>query len=485
MKQLKRIQFSISRKHYEEALQKLAKNNSILSTLVTQNQELEPLRRRRTKSKVEFKIIQQQAKNLYAALKTRWVCKCNAPHFANLRLDARLLSSPASETEKGEDFQNEKGPIQFGVVFRANDNGAVKWSCQETRIRLLDRYIQSAENGHSSSPSTPRLEVPNVVAVSPPAKEKKRMTLKSIFSSKPKSTSPRPDKGQNAGRGIRFAETPQQTTAHSEEDDRQINPLIAEATEIKNFCSVFDIDGSVIANEKRCLGYLPFDDDHILVVYMNPTSDEESQPSKSTFLTEILSNKQAPTVTVSDTISLSRGDRFLLALIIASSVLQLCQTPWLRDNWNKDDIVINSSSNGSLDLRQRVFVSKVFPENETSSLAARQAEFPGLRNQTLFMLGIVLIELCLGQTLESLRVPQDPMDREGKPNILTDWSTATRLMFDVSREAGNRYGDAVRRCIYCDFDQRSSSLENDAFRQAVYEGVVVPLEEIFQDFNML
>ncbi|MCJ1392198.1 hypothetical protein MMC18_005065 [Xylographa bjoerkii] len=492
-KQLKRMRFSISQKQYDEALRKLENYNSVLSTLVTQNQELEPLRKRRSKSKVEFKTIQYQAKNLYTAIKTRWACKCNAPHHANLRLDARLLDSQATKYSYPDESDGVKsgsdgnGVTQFGVIFVANDPGTVTWSCKETQIRILDRFIggmgknEAVGNGHKHSLSVPRAE-----SASPPVKEKKKFGLRSIFSSKSKSTSSVPT---NSRKGIKFAD---QVTSGSSSTNTSINsepvmnPLVKDTTEIRNFCSMFANGRSVTSSEKECLGYLPFDETRILAVY--PAVNQPSLTlSKSAFLTQLLSKGQGPAATSDNntTMFLSRGDRFLLALILSSSVLQLCQTPWLQDNWNRDDIIIDASSTSTLDLRQRVFVSKCFPEEAASSLATRRAQFFGLRNQTLFTLGLVLIELCLGQTLDSLREPQDPLGQDGMANVLTDWSTATRLMLKVAQEAGNRYSDAVRRCIYCDFDQRSSNLENDAFRQAVYEGVVLPLEEIFQDFNML
>lgn len=52
-------------------------------------------------------------------------------------------------------------------------------------------------------------------------------------------------------------------------------------------------------------------------------------------------------------------------------------------------------------------------------------------------------------------------------------------------EFGDRYADAVRRCIRCAFDTRKIDLEDGQFRGAVYEGVVAPLEENLRDFTGL
>ncbi|MDE2312744.1 MAG: alpha/beta hydrolase, partial [Elusimicrobia bacterium] len=41
----------------------------------------------------------------------------------------------------------------------------------------------------------------------------------------------------------------------------------------------------------------------------------------------------------------------------------------------------------------------------------------------------------------------------------------------------SRYGDAVRHCIRCDFDLQETSLEDERFQEAVYDGVVGLLED--------
>ena len=52
----------------------------------------------------------------------------------------------------------------------------------------------------------------------------------------------------------------------------------------------------------------------------------------------------------------------------------------------------------------------------------------------------------------------------------------------IYAEAGLAYGDAVRRCILCEFDQRRTDLEDVAFCRKVYDGVVSVLEQEAQHF---
>jgi hypothetical protein len=127
---------------------------------------------------------------------------------------------------------------------------------------------------------------------------------------------------------------------------------------------------------------------------------------------------------------LSRAERLLIALTVATTVLELHHTPWLRERWTLDDILIHINSGE--DLRDRVYVSKVFPEPFDFQLAKQDEDHPGVRNVTLFALGIVLIELCLGQTLESMRNQYDPLDSKWKGQH--------------SNTVGNREAHDVERC---------------------------------------
>ena len=253
--------------------------------------------------------------------------------------------------------------------------------------------------------------------------------------------------------------------------------------QIENLCLAMQKCMKIALHNEYCLGYLTCEGLQALGVYPRQPSTQRLGPQNIvTSLGDLISKtRPLPSRASAGSLHLSRAERLELALTISSSVLQLNGTPWLRQSLTKHDILLLADD--GTDSQRRAFVFAAFsatgPTNSFKSKA-----FLGLpRNETLFALSILLTELCLGQSFESLRSEEDPLDRNGNSNILTDMSTATRSLEDVYREAGNRYGDAVRRCIHCDFNQRNTSLEDDSFRQAVYDGVVVPLQEIVKDFN--
>jgi hypothetical protein len=74
-----------------------------------------------------------------------------------------------------------------------------------------------------------------------------------------------------------------------------------------------------------------------------------------------------------------------------------------------------------------------------------------IRNPTLLTLGILLIEIVRGQTIEALRTPQEKAAHGSSPaGLLSDYMTARRLLADVYQASSN-YASAVRRCIDGEF----------------------------------
>jgi hypothetical protein len=176
-------------------------------------------------------------------------------------------------------------------------------------------------------------------------------------------------------------------------------------------------------------------------------------------------------------------DKFKVAVDLASSVLQLYKTPWLNDNWGDDDVYFVHRPGAPLSsIYQHPFIYRKFPLPSASASPVNPPPARSIiRNQTLFTLGILLIELLYGTSIEELQTTKD-LDCQGTPGAV--WCTAERLVEEeLALEAGQLYSDAVRRCIRCDFNLKTSSLDDQDFQQAVFDGVVAPLEKTLQRFN--
>ena len=93
----------------------------------------------------------------------------------------------------------------------------------------------------------------------------------------------------------------------------------------------------------------------------------------------------------------------------------------------------------------------------------------GILNQSLYSLGMVLLELIMNETLESAKQRDDETEQE----------VAWRLEREVCGRAGPRWADIVFACLHCPF-QRTPDLANEEFLQVVALNIVVPLIEMAQ-----
>ena len=185
--------------------------------------------------------------------------------------------------------------------------------------------------------------------------------------------------------------------------------------------------------------------------------------------------------------NLSRRDRLYIAVTLASSVLQLDGTSWLKRQWRSSDILFlplnnQKTSTSKVDFTHPYVSWKISSEDTNTALVAEASRLtiaPRIPSEVLSMLGITLTELCFGQNIYDLRVEEDVDATE----ILTNFNTAARLIDHVYNESGGRYGDVVRRCLKCPPDVRDASLDNEEFEEAVFESIVTPLRQDFEDFN--
>lgn len=174
---------------------------------------------------------------------------------------------------------------------------------------------------------------------------------------------------------------------------------------------------------------------------------------------------------------LDRKVRLALAVKLASSTLQLQTTSWMSYSWESSEIYLLKEGQAQSQMGH-AFVSAAFPARG-SNAPVRRDSFPSeTRNASIFALGIALIELCYGKALEDLRPKSD-----GTPMSAGEIIAAAKdLTEQIYLEAGEEYGDAVRRCIYCEFDQRYPDLSRPEMIDAVHRGVCEPLEETLYAF---
>jgi hypothetical protein len=172
----------------------------------------------------------------------------------------------------------------------------------------------------------------------------------------------------------------------------------------------------------------------------------------------------------------NRKDRLFLAMTLACSVLQL-HGSWLKPQWRSRDIVFTEDENSSRAMLEHPYISWHVSDAEDRPQMKRTLSAL-IRSEILFPLGLALVELSLGQTLEDMREPED----KDADEAVEDLKTASRLINDVCYESGGRYGDVIKKCLFWNGSE-DADLDNEDLQQAVFESIVSPLLEDFTDFQ--
>lgn len=94
----------------------------------------------------------------------------------------------------------------------------------------------------------------------------------------------------------------------------------------------------------------------------------------------------------------------------------------------------------------------------------------------VFALGVALLELSFSQPLSDLVTSSD-LDQDGKYDLTTEYSIATRLASDIHLRELPNYAKVVSRCVHFNFETNVYDLTEEDFKERFYEGVVVPLKE--------
>jgi hypothetical protein len=416
----KRLKFSLSKSDYADLINTIRYANTVLHRLTFQRQNIENQQHAERKSIPNFQSINERAHGFYSVLSSGWTCPCQSSHAVSLRLEPRM--DDASSDDDDDDDAKMRDP--FHVLFQyghkqtaASAITVSPWIWDEADVHVTREHPASTVACHV-----------------------------------------------HGGRGVRFASQASRAVKAALEPEPDLEP-------IKDLCAAIqtlqkpqrDVCWTLLEKEiaKQKYG---------LRIYPTKTLPQDTEQwTVSTLRTALRRGRRFP-----------KRDRVRLAVILASSVLQLHETPWLDDNWGIDNIYFVERP-GSMAYDQP-FVSRGLDIVHSSSQASIPKHLTRMiRNQPLFALGVALIELWYGESLIDLHEDEDgplnPPDLQSA--LLTRFNTADRLADELADDAGTKYSDAVRRCIRCDFSLRVNSLEDVQFQKAVFQGVVAKLKESY------
>ncbi|KAK7698536.1 hypothetical protein SLS64_012404 [Diaporthe eres] len=160
-------------------------------------------------------------------------------------------------------------------------------------------------------------------------------------------------------------------------------------------------------------------------------------------------------------------------------------SPWLSPKWTKNDFYFffdteSYSISSIYPSVCREFTARpetAIPDDEDTEHDPNAQQDNEEETRTrLFTLGVMILELIFGHTIEACQFRREYLGADGRPNDQTDVSTARRWSRRVLGESGPDVSDVVRRCLDCSFGPQPS-FADARFREAVYVGVILPLSD--------
>lgn len=503
-------------RYREDRITSIRRMNSDLSTLANGGV---PLRFGGIASRAKVSVFQLDEHNRYVArdaesafsvLKEKMEQpECNISHLANLQLTMRWDQSMTWRSRS--QLRPEPNIEGLEIIFYTKQCVLPEWRrlhleryravfpCKRAQSPTDDEELRE-EVAFGTAEFYPNSPLPS--AETPSRRFMPRLTqFLHIGSSTGRSRLASSENPQNikaelvAPSGVKRVRFEEPTTAE-EADIMEVYEM--EMPELESFCKILTSSrNSEPHPNTECLGLLIGSNGNKHAVW-NGKPHPCPLPSRLISLAELLdhANLREPTP----------QDRLLIGVKLVLAVMQLGTTEWLPATWGAEDIWFPEVDETQPDandacVRKRYLgmplVKKRFGPSATAddasvnvndsnnnNLGRCKSEAESLRreiigcNQSLYSLGIVLIELWHWQRLEAI------YSRGAGNNQADQYMMARALAGQLLQEAGKEYCNAVRHCIYglAGVSSATMSLEERDFRREVCDKVVLPLLENLKRF---
>ncbi|KAK8038032.1 hypothetical protein PG994_014799 [Apiospora phragmitis] len=163
---------------------------------------------------------------------------------------------------------------------------------------------------------------------------------------------------------------------------------------------------------------------------------------------------------------LPRRRRMAVALTLTYAMLELSSTPWLPGFFRGMNVYFFQRSNGEI-MVDNPFVREQQEVDHSKALLA---------------IGIMIMELWFGQTIESRPFWKDHCDAQGREKEFTSLTAALEWQKKTRDEAGVMLHEITHRCIRGNFGVMTMDLNNADCVRTVYDHVTKPLESLLGHF---
>ncbi|KAK8015887.1 hypothetical protein PG991_008775 [Apiospora marii] len=443
--QLFRVKFSLGESRRKELFGKIETYNDRLEKLTTTSDAISQIQANRQAAKSAVSAVNtallkfwNHADKLYKILVEAWNCS-HDQHCAQLILQHRTTAD--KEFRLGMSSMNPRG-LQPD-----------SWGANVVKIRMLDRPEPHSLLPQSAGKITSNVNTPTQLFI-PQHKTKApaKGAMASAIKTKKAHASINTSTVQHGSSGNTMTVTLLQKEKVA---SMELPSTSGPEQHIKSLCST-------LAGARKpcnCLGYMQDDD---IRYYLYP--DDSNGPRTSEVqLSQILCGEVQPPLT--------RKQRYRLALTLASSFVQLKDSPWMQTSWGKECVYFARGESDHVLFLDSPYMNHNFsPSMPTAPEAVQKAGEDVISG--IICLGVILLELCFGRAIEHhpSRTKFPPGDEQTKSAF--DLIAAMQWMIEVNEEAGENYTEAVEWCLLgC-----RTSPSDGSWRRTMVEKVVVPLE---------
>ena len=450
----KKIKLSLHKPRIEQRIDELRNFNSDFNVMTAQIIESfrvleakpQSIERKAGPGLAKYRTIREASQKLYDTLMSNWSCSTHPKHSAHICFAAE---APRSRTNGTTALVR----LNMAVTYHKHDSTLQPiWLSVESTMDQL-RARSEIRNTESLTQFTKFLQVQadQASAGSLKASSKDLLDIKGLMVPSPVSGA--------------------LSDASSVSEDE-----IPDLSGIDDLCSHFEHEQN--APEQVCLGV--FKDTCIQRFYHSSAKDRPTGSSSS--LAEVISWIDENSIMR----SLPRHTILALASSMAAAVLQYYSTPWLSESWQSQDIWFF----GIEDLQQVVkSLESPHLNVDISRTGAREGEAPplkapsgvsgsyGARNELLFRLGVMLLELGFAKPWPMLK--EKIVDRWPDPESrVTDYHAAEKLARRLVNSMGPQYSRITLKCLGCDFGLGESDLSSEQLQQTYLTDVVDALQSM-------
>ncbi|KAI0869698.1 hypothetical protein GGS24DRAFT_146552 [Hypoxylon argillaceum] len=451
------LQFST----HEESLKQLADINQKLDLMMTGNLRNEPYRKAPSQEKL-FKLLQAVSRSIYNALRSSLSCTCAPSHGVGFSLPSPRV------TERALDEEALVKRLTFHLVMA---NTPQNFKGKAPLSWVWDELVLQLTEIPTKAPTSTVFPVSTDIVGRKPKSGRVRFVEQDTTT--PAAHAPSLLSRSESATGPSFNVSYQIIAGPV----RHISPLVPETRQLvllKDICRTLS-GKRPDAEFQEPYGYL-----------LDETTQSRQTFEVSPFRSSYNSD-QCNTVHLKDVFSQSHRPSlarlYHIAATAASSVLFMHNTLWMPTKLTITDVFL-ISRDGKIDFDEIYLAKKSLYDLGGSTIVPNYNptnEETGV--STLYYLGILLMEVMLWKPVHEF------WDDEGidlsavPPEDIFDYTTAkgfTRIEGILKRiewSSSPEFKNAVEHCIKCDLAASNLSLDDDTFRQAIYNDIVLPLQD--------